>query len=67
MFPNFYENITFGKMPILLLWFILHELIHFFGYLINKEVDIKVLLELFILMGLAYIISKILMKKLKID
>ena len=41
MFPNFYESITFGKMPILLLWFILHELIHFFGYLINKEVDIK--------------------------
>lgn len=41
MFPNFYESITFGKMPILLLWFILHELIHFFGYLINKEVNIK--------------------------
>lgn len=41
MFPDFYECITFGKMPILLLWFILHELIHFFGYLINKEVDIK--------------------------
>ena len=30
MFPNFYESITFSKMPILLLWFILHEIIHFF-------------------------------------
>lgn len=25
MFPNFYESITYAKMPILLLWFILHE------------------------------------------
>lgn len=41
MFPNFYESITYAKMPILLLWFILHEIIHFFGYLINKEVNIK--------------------------
>lgn len=41
MFPNFYESITYAKMPILLLWFILHEMIHYFGYLINKEVDIK--------------------------
>lgn len=41
MFPNFYESITFSRMPILLLWFILHEIIHFFGYLINKEVNIK--------------------------
>lgn len=41
IFPNFYESITFSKMPILLLWFILHEMIHFLGYLINKEVNIK--------------------------
>lgn len=41
LFPNFYESITFSKMPILLLWFILHEVIHFFGYLINKDVSIK--------------------------
>ena len=39
MFPNFYESITYAKMPILLLWFILHEMIHFFGYLINKEIN----------------------------
>lgn len=41
MFPNFYESITVGKMPIVLLWFVLHELVHFFGYLINSEVSIK--------------------------
>lgn len=41
IFPSFYESITFSKMPILLLWFIFHEMIHFLGYLINKEVNIK--------------------------
>lgn len=41
LFPSFAESITFARMPIMLLWFMLHEIIHYFGYLINKEVSIK--------------------------
>ena len=75
--PAFLLNIAAGLSKISYKKFIFAILISklvivfFWGFigtsLIESITDIKVLLELFILMGLAYIISKILMKKLKID
>lgn len=41
IFPNFYETFSYAKLPIILLWFTLHEIIHYFGYLVNKEVNIE--------------------------
>lgn len=75
--PAFLLNIAAGLSKISYKKFIFAILISklvivfFWGFigtsLIESITDIKVLLELFILMGLAYIISKILMKKFKID
>lgn len=41
MFPTFYDYVSYLKFPLIILWFILHEIVHFFGYLINSEVKIK--------------------------
>lgn len=41
LFPEFYNSITFTRLPFILFWFILHELIHYLGYLTGKDVNSK--------------------------
>ncbi len=40
-FDNYYFNLTYNKVLIMIGYFILHELLHYIGYLINKNVKNK--------------------------
>lgn len=40
-FDNYYFNFTYNKVIIMIGYFILHELLHYIGYLINKNVKNK--------------------------
>lgn len=40
-FDNYYFNLTYNKVIIMIGYFILHELLHYIGYLINKNVKNK--------------------------
>ena len=40
-FDNYYFNFTYNKVLIMIGYFILHELLHYIGYLINKNVKNK--------------------------
>lgn len=40
-FDNYYFNLTYNKVLMMIGYFILHELLHYIGYLINKNVKNK--------------------------